>query len=311
MGNPSPPLWFPSKPGVYAQPFPEYLADDSALNSGVIVDFINHSPKRARSRLPRSTDKITASMRMGIAFHMKVLEPRRFKEDVAVYEGRRDLRTLEYRAFLESSGIDPANVLSPSEAEQVQHMYEALEQNEHAFHLLTRAIPEATAYAKHHETGLWLKARPDALHKDRIVDLKTTAPKHFRPMTFREHADRYGYPLQVGFYALVTRLLGFDIRAAHIVAVENEFPFDVVPYRIDPPKLEILIAEIENALRGYAECLVTGIWPGAARNTELDLFPTEHQQTEKDQLLENQTELSGGPLRDNPNEDNERTTSEN
>jgi exodeoxyribonuclease VIII len=176
-------------------------------------------------------------------------------------------------------------------------MYEALEQNEHAFHLLTRAIPEATAYAKHHQTGLWLKARPDALHTDRIVDLKTTAPKHFRPMTFREHADRYGYPLQVGFYALVTRLIGFDIRAAHIVAVENSFPFDVVPYRIDPPKLEILIAEIENALRGYAECLVTGIWPGAARNTELDLFPEQAQQSEHDMSLEHQTELSA-PLSD-------------
>jgi exodeoxyribonuclease VIII len=295
--DPSAPLWFPSKPGVYAQPFPEYLADDSALNSGVIVDFINHSPLRARSRIARSTDKITSSMRIGIAFHMRVLEPRRFKEEVTVYEGRRDLRTLEYRTFLESSGIDPANVLSPSEAEQVRHMYEALEQNEHAFHLLTRAIPEATAYAKHHQTGLWLKARPDALHTDRIVDLKTTAPKHFRPMTFREHADRYGYPLQVGFYALVTRLIGFDIRAAHIVAVENDFPFDVVPYRIDPPKLEILIAEIENALRGYAECLVTGIWPGAARNTELDLFPEQAQQSEHDMSLEHQTELSA-PLSD-------------
>jgi len=297
MKDPSPPLWFPSKPGVYAQPFPEYLADDSALNSGVIVDFISHSPKRARSRLPRSTNKITSSMRIGIAFHMKVLEPRRFKEDVAVYEGRRDSRTLEYRTFLETSNLDPTNVLSPSEAEQVQRMYEALEQNEYAFHLLTRAIPEATAYAKHHETGLWLRARPDALHKDRIVDLKTTAPQHFRPLSFREHAKRYGYPLQVGFYALVTRLIGFDIKAAHIVAVENEFPFDVVPYRIDPTKLEILIAEIENALRGYAECLVTGVWPGAARNTELDLFPDQTPQSERDVNLEQQTELSG-PLSD-------------
>jgi hypothetical protein len=298
MGDPSAPLWFPSKPGVYAQPFPAYLADDSALNSGVIVDFVHHSPKRARSRLARSTDKITSSMRIGIAFHMRVLEPRRFKEEVAVYEGRRDLRTLEYRTFLEDSNLDPRNALSPSEAEQVQHMYEALEQNEHAFHLLTRAIPEATAYAKHHETGLWLKARPDALHKDRIVDLKTTAPKHFRPLGFREHAKRYGYPLQVGFYALVTRLIGFDIKAAHIVAVENEFPFDVVPYRIDQPKLEILIAEIENALRGYAECLATGVWPGVGRNRELDLFPEETQQSENDMNLENQTELSA-ELRDN------------
>ncbi|TFH30261.1 MAG: hypothetical protein E4H00_05460, partial [Myxococcales bacterium] len=167
------------------------------------------------------------------------------------------------------------------------------------------------AYAEHHETGLWLKARPDALHKDRIVDLKTTAPAHFRPVSFREHANRYGYPLQVGFYALVTRLIGFDIRAAHIVAVENDFPYDVVPYRIDKPKLEILIGEIENALRGYAECLVTGIWPGAARDTELDLFPEQHHQSETDRSLELQTKLSGGPHEDNPAQHDKGTTSEN
>jgi hypothetical protein len=44
--------------------------------------------------------------------------------------------------------------------------------------------------------------------------------------------------------------------------------------------------------------MATGIWPGVGRNGELDLFPEETQQSEKDMNLENQTELSA-ELRDN------------
>ena len=303
MEDPSAPLWFPSKPGVYNLPFRVYQADDSALSSGVIKKFIHLSPKHARSRLASSGGS-TPPMRTGRGFHKRNLEPRTYRAEFPIYDGRRAGRVFEdfAQAHPEAHRSD---ILSPKEALTIDQMTEALSEDENALHLVTRGIAESTIYCRHEETGLWLKSRPDALHADKIVDLKTTAPKHFRPLSYREHARRYGHDLQIGFYALSARTIGFDIRSAALVVVENDHPFDVCVYRIERPKLNALIGEVENALRGYAECLASGSWPGVGGDYELDLFPQEHQQTEKDQLLENQTELSGGPLADNPN-DNEQ-----
>jgi hypothetical protein len=75
--------------------------------------------------------------------------------------------------------------------------------------------------------------------------------------------------------------------------------------------LEVKINDVENALRGFAECMATGIWPGVGLGRELPLFPEQNHQSENDRSLELQTELSGGPLRDNPNEHDKGSTSEN
>jgi hypothetical protein len=291
MVEDSTPILFPKAPGVYRQPFPEYLADDSAVGRSEIAAFIYKSPLHARSRLARSSSTTKGTMKVGSAFHCKVLEPRRYKAEYRVSDHQHNSNAL--KDFCASESVTAQTVLTTKQAETVASMYESLEANEHAFYLCTRAIPEATIYAHHHETGLWLKARPDALHPDRIVDLKTTAPDHFRPLTFRDHARRYGHLTQIAFYALCARLVGFDIRCGHIVAVENDLPFDVCAYRISRIQLEAEIERVENALRGYKECLLTGVWPGVARGEELPFDPKYAERSDHDLELEAMDDMRG------------------
>jgi hypothetical protein len=268
----SAPFNFPTRPGIYNQPFAQYLADDSALNSGAVKDVIMRSPKHARTRSVGAGSP-SAAMRIGTGLHMKVLEPWQYDQEVGVYsDGRRDPRTKPYQDFLKANGYKHEHVLTPIEHGRVVRMAAALERDQNAWHLLTRGIPESTLYARDTETNLWLRARPDTLHADRIVDLKTVTPKHFRALAFREHARKFGYHWQVGFYAHVAQLLSFDIRSAQIVSVESDSPFDVAVYRIERDELDELVVAIRGALRTYAHCLLTNEWPGVSGNTELDLF---------------------------------------
>lgn len=300
------------KHGVFSLPFREYRMDDGSVTSGTLNKFDSVSPLHARSHRARSTDKVNPAMQIGRGFHSLALDGRRrFEEAFPIYGGGRRHGGAFTEFCADHPDADRIDVLNPKTHETIEQMHESFLQHEHAVSLLSQCMPEATMFGTHEETGLYLKGRPDGTNPTYLIDLKTTAGDRFRPRDFRTTARVYGYDFQLAFYAMIARLLGFDIRGSYIVAVERDFPFDVTVYTVSRAHLEAKINDVENALRGYAECMATGIWPGVSGDYELDLFPQEHLQTEKDRLLENQKELSGGPLKDNPNENDKGSTSEN
>ncbi len=147
-------------------------------------------------------------------------------------------------------------------------------------------------FCTHEETDLYLKGRPDGTNPTYLIDLKTTAGDRFSPRDFRKTARIYGYDFQLATYALIARNLGFDIRGGYIIAVERDFPYDVTVYTVSRAQLEAKINDVENALRGFAACLATGVWPGVGLGHELPLFPERGHQTEQDVILDRQSVAS-------------------
>ena len=290
MQDPSP-RRLARKHGVYPVPFREYRQDDGSVTSGVLFTFNSTSPLHARSRRARSTDKIDGPMQIGRGFHSLVLDGRtQFGESFPVYEGgqRRGSAFEEFCAAHPEA--DRTDVLNPKTHEIILKMHESFLQHDRAVSLVQSCMPEATMYTTHEPTGLYLKGRPDGTSPGYLIDIKTTAGDRFRPRDFRKTARLYGHDFQLATYTLIARNLGFDIRGGYIIACERDFPYDVTVYTVSREHLDAKIYDVENALRGYAECMATGIWPGVAHGRELDLFPEQDHQTEQDVLLENQSE---------------------
>jgi hypothetical protein len=230
-------------------------------------------------------------MQIGRGFHSLILDGQtQFRKSFPVYEGgqRRGSAFEEFcAAHPEADRID---VLNLKAHEIILKMQESFLQHDRAVSLVQSCMPEATMYTTHEPTGLYLKGRPDGTSPGYLIDIKTTAGDRFQTRQFRETARLFGHDFQLATYTLIARLIGFDIRGGYIIACERDFPFDVTVYTVSREHLDAKIYDVENALRGYAECMATGIWPGVGLGHELELFPEQDQQTEQDALLEQQAE---------------------
>jgi exodeoxyribonuclease VIII len=257
----------------------------------VLNQFNSVSPLHARSRIPRSTHKVNESMQIGRGFHSLVLDGlRQFEKSFPVYEGGRRYGAAFDEFCAAHPEADRVDVLNPKAHETILRMHESFQRHEQPTALVHACMPEATMFTTHEPTGLYLKGRPDGTNAEFLIDIKTTAGERFHPRPFRETARLWGYDFQLAAYTLIAQLIGFDIRRGYIIAVERDHPFDITTYTVSRSQLEAKIYDVENALRGYAECMATGIWPGVGLGHELALFPEQAEQTEQDALLENQSE---------------------
>lgn len=230
------------------------------------------------------------SVNVGSAVHALVLQPDRFDELVAVAK-KVDGRTKEGKAYKEEFEAKIAGkglaVIDEAELVTCTAMKQAVRQHPAAAALLERpGAPEITLVWD--VGGIRCKARCDyvidgeAGEPDIIVDLKTTADAS--PAAFARSIADLGYHLQAAWY-----LQGYEAvtgrRAEYrIIAVENEYPYDVVVYRIGRETLQIGYHQIGECLKRYAECVASGEWPGyAAEELEIGLPIWALKRFEEDQ----------------------------
>lgn len=134
--------------------------------------------------------------------------------------------------------------------------------------LFTDGRPEVSLYRTDDETGVRLRGRVDWLRNDgRIIDLKTSATAS--PAELVRRFWQYGYFQQHAWYA--------DLVAAHhdvpeaeafvFVAVEKVPPYLVSVIRYDAEAVEEGRRLNRQAIRLYAECVESGVWPGYTDST--------------------------------------------
>lgn len=128
---------------------------------------------------------------------------------------------------------------------------------------------------KDEETGIWLKARPDAIPTDGGdgSDLKTIAGYEDRDLG-RSIQDR-GYHVQGALIGLGFReVLGIELQTFTLVFVDKTPPHPVAVKTITPEDLALGQKQIRAALRIFARCLETGTWPGpTARQQDAQYLP--------------------------------------
>lgn len=179
---------------------------------------------------------------------------------VTEYDDWRSKAARDDRDAIRADGGVPLLI---QDGEQVEAMAEAIRQHPLAGPLFTGGITEQSLYWTDPETGITCRCRPDTLKQypdlTLAVDLKTT--KDASPQAISKAIYDYGYYQQDPFYIDgIQAALGLPARFV-FVFISKTAPYLITVRELSEADRAIGRAKNARALRIYAECTKTGIWP--------------------------------------------------
>lgn len=212
--------------------------------------------------------KQSDAMMLGEIVHMGILEPKRFKEKLYVWEkpierstaADKKAREEEHRIAQLAGNVVVEKALFNT-AIRVIH---AVQSHPRASSLLSGAQTELSFTWNDPKFGIPCKSRLDALQVSGplsgvIADLKTTSDAS--PEGFSRSAASYLYHAQAAMYWLAHEVcLNKSPQAFCWIAAETEPPFGVAVYVIEQPALLCGMAHVNEAMRRYAAALKSGKW---------------------------------------------------
>jgi hypothetical protein len=248
---------------ILGQSWDEYRAIRAVNHSTLKV--LDHSPKHYRHNLSNPTE--TDALRLGIAAHCAVLEPKRFASDFAVWRERKangdtlQRRGEEWRAFVAAN--PGCTIITEDQETDALTMQLAISGCREAMEYLSHGDPEVTLLWE--MNGRACKGRVDWLtHLGKgpvLVGIKTAAD--VRIDFFSRAAARLLYHCQWPFYLDAYETIT-GVRPVEVVeiVVEKKPPYDVVVYVIDDDVLEIGRAKYLQLLERLDHCESENDWPG-------------------------------------------------
>ena len=134
--------------------------------------------------------------------------------------------------------------------------------DEHAVELLHGDI-ERSLFWRDKKTGLWLKARPDALPNDSgdFADLKTTTRTSFPLLMHSVGTCAYHQQAALIREGAAT-VLGLGMTSFALVFVESKRPYCVRVVVLDPRDIDLGQRQNRRALDLIEKCILSGQWPG-------------------------------------------------
>lgn len=251
------------KPGLFpGVPFADYLQwpipSQSTLKHG----------RESMAHLKAAMDgerfiEPTDDMILGTALHTACLEPSEAAERIAVWAGGRRYGK-EWTLFKEANR--DKIIITESQEYQLAGMVESLRQCKLVNWMTSRVEVEVGAVGDFH--GWLMKARCDAISSGAIVDLKKVRTAD--PRKFTCAAIEYGYHIQAAVYRRL-----FDRDRFILVCVEDQPPYDVVPYELSPAFVRAGETEAARIIERAQECEKTCIWPGRSGGEVCQLEPPE------------------------------------
>lgn len=261
-------------PGVYpTMTNDEYHDHKESLSRSSIRDFADCPYKYWALHLnPLRPPKVrTDEMIFGSAFHTFILENDKFEDEYFILPEKvfKKDNPEQYeinKALEEEAEKTNKIVLSQKEYVTLCDMRDALNRDGRAIDLIKGAVYESSYFWKDEGSGLMVKARPDILHANMIVDLKTISDAS--PETFRRSMMTGGYHWQGAMIRDGVRAIeGRDIPNVINVCIEKKYPYAVGIYLIEEPALETGQIEYKHHLKGIKECTETNEWPSYAIET--------------------------------------------
>ena len=249
--------------GIYPDLSSEaYHGDRDSISRTVLMEF-DKSPYHywARYLNPDKPDeKINKNFEIGSAFHTLVLEPHLFDEQYFVMPEKvlkrdnEELFNAYKKAEQEAESCQSKVVLSCNDSQRLLAMRDAIYRNPRAKELIEGAIYEQSYFWQDKDSGLIVKARPDIIHRNMYVDLKSCADAS--PKAFQREMIQYGYHTQGAMVRDARRELeGIDCSNVINIAVEKTYPYAIGIYIIDEfaldqgeLKYKQLLVDLKHAL---------------------------------------------------------------
>lgn len=288
-----------TEPGIYSGvPMDVYhganLCDGPSISSSGLRRLTNQSPAHYFCESPYNPDRIereeTASLTLGRAAHHLLLGEDDFNTLYVVRPDKWDSwRTDASKIWRDDQEKAGRTVLLSGQLEVIRGMARSLASHPLIDAGILNGAIEQTIVWRCKDTGVWLKARPDAIPNDAgdFADLKTTTSVQTADLA-RTIAE-YGYHQQAaliaaGWHALTEK----DIESFSFVFIESKPPFCT---RIVTLKdTDLARGERQNfvAVKTFAKCMKSGEWPGpGGADAEYLELPTWAQTR-----IDNQLELA-------------------
>lgn len=251
--------------GIYdAIPMADYVADpcpEPSINTSVLRDMLNDSPAHCylhHARLGSVGGVSSAAANLGSAAHSLVFGGYDNIQWVDA-EDWRSRGAREVRDCAVASGRIPMLARDRDRCEAIADRVRGA---------LARIAGAAWQYEqtliwRDADTGVWCRARPDAICTSQpiIVDLKTTARAEPREW-IRSCLYQHGYDLQAAHGEAGAAELGLGQMQYFFLVAEVEPPYCVSLIALDNEARAMAAAARTVAVRQYAGCLKSGQWPG-------------------------------------------------
>jgi hypothetical protein len=246
-----------------------YHADSNSISRSAIMEFRKSPFKYWAAYLnPErpSREKDTPAIVMGKAFHTAILEPDKFSDEFMVSPEPvllKNVGRVSYDAYKENLALceSTSKVIIPWNSYIVLvGMKIALSKHRKAMELIEGAIYESSYFWKDENSGLMIKARPDILHSNIIVDLKTCADAS--PRAFQNSMAAFGNHIQGAMVREGVRVLeNRDIPNVINICIEKEYPYSIGIYIIDEAALDEGYIQFKQVLLDIKECMDKNEWP--------------------------------------------------
>lgn len=233
----------------------DYHSIKSHFSRSALMDF-SKSPFTYWSKHinpDRPKKDASRSMIIGSAFHTLILEPHLFNDQYAIRPPKVLLKDVGreqyeiYKSICEGLEKDGKTVLEENEFSILSPMQRAFNANKNAVELTHNARIENSFFWKDEETGMLLKARPDILHENMIVDLKTCSDAS--PRAYQSEMVKYGYHVQGAMIRdAVEAIEGRRINNVINICVETKYPYSMGIYLLDEAAIDAGQAKYKQLL---------------------------------------------------------------
>lgn len=166
------------------------------------------------------------------------------------------------KAWLAKQADAGRTVLTPSQIVQIRGMARALAANSLVQSGILNGAIEQTLVWKDKETGIWLKARPDAIPNDGgdVADFKTTANFGF---DLDNSASKLRYDMQGALIKWgLKEVKGIDMASFSLIFALKKRPHCVDTLTFHDEDIEQAERDLRVSLRTFAHCIDTGNWFG-------------------------------------------------
>jgi len=213
----------------------------------------------------------TASQIFGTCFHLAVLEPNRFFDEVLVYEGRK--YGSKWDAF--QSANPRKTILSIDDYNAILAMKKSVMDSEIASNLIKGALFEQSVFWNEPTFDFPCKCRPDILRPDLevVADLKSCGDASQNGFSIEAGKNKYHY--QAPWYLLGVNSVFPDkfYKTFLFICTEAEPPY-LTKVHNAAGIVEKGRERIRPLVEVYAECIEKDEWPGYDDNID-DMWVSE------------------------------------
>jgi hypothetical protein len=248
-------------PGIYDIPPEVYHNSEGISRSGIME--LKKSPLHYWHKYinKHTREPQTNSLQLGNLLHTYILEPHEFEkryfiaEKISKQTNAGKEKWKEYEAQAQDRQIIFKDTLR-----EVEALTAALDADAQAKELVRSGKNEQSIYWIDDDTGVLCKCRPDILHENMVVDLKSSSDGTWN--SFQRDVRKYGYYIQAAMIRDgVKKILNKDINEFIYVVLEVNQPYPIGIYFLNQASLDKGQEEYKKELAKYKHCLENDAWP--------------------------------------------------